>query len=1123
MNLHAFPLLAHFRIDLALLSGLLWLIANSHGWAVASPPDWENEQVLQKNRLAPRASFIPFGSYEQALEGKESSSPWYLSLNGDWRFYWVPRPEDRPRSFFKLDFDDSKWLEIPVPSNWEMNGYGTPIYVSAGYPFHIDPPRVTSEPDPKYTSFSERNPVGSYRRSFTLPKDWDGRRVFLHFAGVDSAFYVWVNGQKIGYSQGSRTPAEFEITKRLVAGRNQIAVQVYRWCDGSYLEDQDMWRLSGIYRDVFLYSTSSVRISDFAVRTELDEDYKNALLLIEPELDPGNEETLAGWTLQAQLYDQAHKPEFSQPLTQDAAVVANQDFSAEILNQHTPQRGLPQFGWMETTIENPAKWTAETPNLYRLVLALHDPKGHLVEVVGCNIGFREIAIRNGQLLVNGQPIRLRGVNRHEHHPQYGHAVPLETMVQDIKLMKQANMNAVRTAHYPNDPRWYDLCDQYGMYVIDEANIETHGVRGLLASAPRWSLAFLDRAIRMAERDKNHPSIICWSMGNESGYGSNFAAISGWLHAFDPTRPVHYEGAQSEPNDPKSVDIISRFYPRVQQAYLQPPHPNGKQPEPERAENARWEELLSLTQKSEDQRPIVMSEYCHAMGNAIGNLADYWEEIYSHKRLLGGFIWDWADQGLYRSTSDGKKYVAYGGDFRDFPNLGSFCLNGIVFSDRELTPKYHEVKKIYEPVQFLPEQLNYPVSTLQITNRFDHSNLNEFDLHWQLLTGDTVVQSGKLDPINLEPGKEKQLNVTCGEVTWLPNGKTTFLRISLRSRETTKWAKAGHEIAWEQFPFSVPHTPAPTTQVPASTHPSVTQSGEMTNIQGERFLARFDHTQGNLISLNYDGCEMLAPTVRESASPGAQFFRAPTDNDRGFGNWLAKNWQLAGLASPERSIQSCNIDNLEDGSVRVDILAKYEFKTGAYLHHSEWTARSDGTLDVMNTFTPSGLLPPLGRIGVMLNLSPELENLCWLGHGPHENYADRKASCPVGLWKSTVTQQYTPYPRPQENGNKEGVQWIALTNERGQGVVVISQKPISASALHFTVDDLATATHAHLLEPRPEVFLSLDSRQCGLGNSSCGPGVLQKFAVPATSYKLQFTLQPIAEGEDISALLSKNNQ
>ncbi|HEX2101147.1 MAG TPA: glycoside hydrolase family 2 TIM barrel-domain containing protein, partial [Candidatus Synoicihabitans sp.] len=689
-----------FRIRSGLLALSCYLLLGLA--STAAPPDWENPHVLQINREPARATFVPFASIEEARAGHREGSARYLSLNGTWRFHWAPRPEERLQDFYRTDFDDSDWAELPVPANWEMHGYGTPIYVSAGYAFRIDPPRVTSEPPPEYTTYQERNAVGSYRRTFVLPEEWREQRIFLHFAGVQSAFYVWVNGERVGYSQGSMSPAEFEITSRLRPGENQIAVEVYRWSDGSYLEDQDMWRLSGIHREVYLYATPAVRLSDFTVRTELAPDYRDAQLAIDVELSAAGRPSLEGWSVQARLYDANGAEVFSEPLQAEAAPILNADYRAAVLNARTPQRGPRPFGWLRATVPNPAKWTAETPALYRLVLSLHETDGGVTEALAANVGFRELEIRDGQLLVNGQPVRLRGANRHEHDPVHGRAVPYERMVQDITLMKQANVNAVRTAHYPNDPRWYDLCDRYGLYVMDEADLETHGLRGRLASDPEWHAAFLDRAIRMAERDKNHPSVIFWSMGNESGYGPNFAAISAWLREFDPTRPIHYEGAQDTPRDPASVDVISRFYPRLQEPYLNPGVPADSTEE--RAENARWERLLDHALNPADDRPVLTSEYAHGMGNAIGNLHEYWQEIYSHPRMLGGFLWDWVDQGLERTAEDGRRYIGYGGDFGDRPNLKAFCLNGVVFSDRTLPPKYWEVKKVYQPVAIEPVAL-----------------------------------------------------------------------------------------------------------------------------------------------------------------------------------------------------------------------------------------------------------------------------------------------------------------------------------------------------------------------------------------------------------------------------------
>lgn len=1069
-----------------------------------SAPDWENEQVLQINREPARATFVPFATVEQAREGRVEQSPWFLSLNSEtaWKFNWVPRPELRPVDFYKLKFNDKKWKSFPVPANWETNGYGTPVYASSGYIFKIDPPRVTSEPPADFSTFKERNAVGSYRRTFDLPVTWTGRRVFVHFDGVQSAFYVWINGERVGYSQGSRSPAEFDLTAFVKPGKNLIAVEVYRFCDGSYLEDQDMWRFGGIQRAVWLYSTAPVRIQDFAVRTELDSDCRDATLRIEPKLQVIDNRALAGWSLQAELTDPSGKPVFENPLRQDAEPVLNRAFKAEILNDRTPQRGPRKFGWLEGKVAHPAKWTAETPALYRLVLTLRDDKDAIVEVVACDVGFRKIEIRDGRLLINGKPIRLRGVNRHELDPDRGQAVTYERMVQDIVLMKQANINAVRTCHYPDDPRWYELCDKYGLYVFDEADLETHGTRGKLASDPRWSAAFLDRAVRLAERDKNHPSVIFWSLGNESGYGPNFAAMSAWLRDFDPTRPIHYEGAQGTPRDPDTVDVISRFYPRTMDRYLNPGV--AEDADSERPENARWERLINLTLTDGERRPILTSEYAHAMGNALGNFKEYWDEIYWHPRLLGGFIWEWADQGLRKKTTDGRSFIAYGGDFGDKPNLGAFALKGIVNADRETTPKYREVKKVYQPVWVEPREMKPGAVAVRFNNRNHFINLNEYDVRWSVLCDGAVLQQGSIEPVDITPGERKQVPVPVAAIEKPVAGADYWLRLSVVTRAATVWASAGHEIAWEQMKLDVE---TPKSAVIASEDlPSLTiaEQGDSVQITGKTFAAKFSRASGTLVSLDYGHGELLA----NSSGPVLQAFRAPTDNDKGFGKWLARDWRTAGLDKLTRTVKSLDATQPAPNIVCVESVAYSAAAKGALVHRAIWTIRGDGSIDVENQFTPEGELPPLPRIGIALQLSPALNNFRWYGHGPGENYVDRLASAPVGIYSSTVAQQYVAYARPQENGNKEGVRWLSLTDSSGRGLLVVAKdEQVSATALHFSVSDLDTAKHAYELKPRPEIFLSLDAKQCGLGNSSCGPGVLEKYAVLPQKYTLRLSFRP----------------
>jgi len=896
--------------------------------------DWEDNHVLQINREPARAYFIPYGKQQGDRQ---------LSLNGQWQFRWTKTPEERIKDFYRTDFDAHDWKTLAVPANWEVNGYGTPIYISAGYPFKIDPPYVTREPKKDWTSYEERNPTGQYRRTFTIPDSWvatvpggfpsGSGQTFLRFEGVMSAFYVWVNGQFVGYSQGSMEPSEFNVTKYLKSGENQIAVEVYKYSDGSYLEDQDFWRFGGIHRDVLLYHTPDVRLKDVAVRASMD-----GILQINPQFSVYNGETGEGYRLIATLLDGTAMVGRDSVATDEVLDLAHK---AKRMNEWYPQRGYRKFNRMTITVDHPHLWSAENPYLYTLSLQLQKADGTVVEQTTQKVGFRTINIKGGQLLINGKAIKIHGVNRHEHDPYQARVMTEELMLKDLRLMKDAHINAVRLSHYPNCPRWYELCDSMGMYVMDEADCETHGLRGTLASTPDWADAFLDRAVRMAERDKNHPCVIFWSLGNESGYGPNHAAMSAWLHEFDPTRPVHYEGAQGSP-DPSTVDVISRFYPRVMQEYLNPGIPEGS--DQERAENARWERLLEIADGTGDHcswvgsdggpRPVLTSEYAHSMGNALGNFKEYWDEINSNPRMLGGFIWDWVDQGIAlnekfemrneKLAGAPKNAMLYGGDFGDKPNLHAFCMNGIVMSDRTLTPKYYEVQAIYGN------------------------------------------------------GPEVKVN------TEMPKAKSQKSNIT--------------------------------------------------------------------------------PDILRLISPiEPQCFRAPTDNDKGFGNWLAKDWKR----------------------YRLDTL------------HIPVTTEQNGN-ELTFTFEVPDSLPPLPRLGILIKLPRDYEQLTWYGRGPWDNYPDRKEACPVGLWKSTVSQQYVHYPRPQDSGNHEDCTYLELKTKKGKKLRIEAvDRPFSFSALPYSAQYLASKSHDYELQDQGYTYLSIDCAVMGLGNSSCGPGVLKKYTIDKT--------------------------
>ena len=1056
--------------------------------------DWENHHVLQINREPARAAFTPF----HAQKGDCS-----ICLNGTWKFRWTPVPDERIVEFYQTDFNDKDWVGFPVPANWEVNGYGTPIYVSAGYPFKIDPPRVMGEPKVDYTTYKERNPVGQYRRSFQLPAGWEARgQTFLRFEGVMSAFYVWINGERVGYSQGSMEPSEFNITNYLHAGENQIALEVYRYSDGSYLEDQDFWRFGGIHRSIHLLHTPDIRIRDYAVRTlPVSTDYQDFILQIDPQFSVYRGMTGKGTTLQGVLKDASGREIAT--LKGDVEDILDLEHKAGRMNEWYPQRGPRKLGRMSATIKSPKRWTAETPYLYKLHLTLLTAEGEVIEQVEQSVGFRSVEIRNGQLLVNGAPVRFRGVNRHEHDPRTARVMSEERMLQDILLMKQANINAVRTSHYPNVSRWYELCDSLGLYVMDEADIEEHGLRGTLASTPDWHAAFLDRAVRMAERDKNHPSIVMWSMGNESGYGPNFAAISAWLHDFDPTRPVHYEGAQGaggEP-DPKTVDVISRFYTRVKQEYLNPGIAEGE--DKERAENARWERLLEIAERTNDNRPVMTSEYAHSMGNALGNFKEYWDEIYSNPRMLGGFIWDWVDQGIYKTLPDGRIMVAYGGDFGDKPNLKAFCFNGLLMSDRETTPKYWEVKKVYSPVELRVES-----GELRVTNRNHHTDLSQYRCLWTLSIDGKQKDQGEITLPEVAPGESETIPLPVSIAGKKASAKATSdlrLTISFILKRDALWAKAGHEVAWEQF--CIQEGALLSSKLENRGRLKVRADEEHLSISGSGFSIQWEkNVTGSLTSLTYHGKEMLAHPADFPLQPVTQAFRAPTDNDKSFGNWLAKDWSLHQMDNPRISLDSFKHEVREDGAVIVRIQTRNLYKEGMIVTKFLYTILSDGTIDLKTTFQPQGILPELPRLGIAFCLSSDYNTFIWQGRGPQDNYPDRKTSAAVGLWKGPVADQYVHYPRPQDSGNKEEVCRLMLTDRHGKGIRVDAVEDVfSASALHYTAQDLYKETHDCNLKPRPEVILSLDAAVLGLGNSSCGPGVLKKYAIDKKEHTLHIRI------------------
>ncbi len=1016
-------------------------------------PDWENPEVIGINKEPGHCTLIPYIDTQTALKVDRTVSPFHKSLNGNWKFNCVRKPADRPIDFYKPKYSVNSWKEIPIPSNWQMHGYGIPIYLNIPYPFPPNPPYIPHE----------YNPVGSYRRQFTIPDAWKDRQIFLHFDGIKSAFYVWVNGRKVGYSQDSMTPAEFNITQYLKAGENILAVEVYRWSDGSYLEDQDMWRLSGIYRNVYLFATPQIHIRDFFVRTDLDENYTNATLMVRPKIANFSSQNLKGWTIEAQLYDHEQKAILSKPMTRDVS---------SIIGEQYPQRGNVKFALLEAKVNNPYKWSAETPYLYTFVLTLNDNNGQVIETESCRIGFREVEIKDGQLFVNGKSVKLFGVNRHEHDPDHGRAIPVSRMIQDIKLLKQHNINAVRTSHYPDDPTWYDLCDKYGIYLIDEANLESHGLKGYLSNVATWHNAFVERAVRMVERDKNHPSVIFWSLGNETGCGPNHAAMSAWIKDYDPTRPIHYEGAFGRPKDPYYVDVISRMYARIP-------------------------EIIRLATDPVDVRPMVLCEYAHAMGNSVGNLKEYWDAIRSHKRLIGGFIWDWADQGLRKKSPDGKEFWAYGGDFGDKPNDGNFCCNGLVQPDRKPNPSLYEVKKVYQRIHALPVDIQ--AGKFGVKNEYDFLNLDFTEITWELTADGNIIQKGTLSKLSLAAGTEGELQIPFKKPQ-LQAGNEYHIKIIFSLTSDTSWAKRGHIIAWEQFqiPFDVP--PAPMVDLNTMQSLTLEENGQKITVTGRGFELSFGKSTGALESFVFNKKQLISSALVPN------FWRAPIDNDNG--NGMPRRQGAWRKAAPDRTVKAVKAEQLKPQVVRITTEATIPVGTNS-MYKTIYTVYGNGDIVVEATLTPgSGRLPDLPRFGMQMAMPGRFNTLTWLGRGPHETYWDRKTGGAIGLYSGPVNEHIHTYVRPQENGNKSDVRWMSFTDQDGIGLIAVGIPTIDVSTWPYTMADLEKAKHIHELPQRDTITVNLDYKQMGVGgDDSWGAQTHPEYTLPAKTYSYSFRLTP----------------
>jgi beta-galactosidase len=1026
---------------------------------------WEMPHLTSINKLPPHATAIPFPSPLFALSREREASPWFHSLNGFWDFKLAPRPGDVTDELIS----QPGWDSIQVPGNWTMQGFGHPHYTNVVMPFPNIPPEV---PD--------ANPTGIYRRRFRLPPTWLGRRVVLHFGGCEGALYVYLNNRPIGISKDSRTPAEFDITSTIsLLDENELVVLVVQWSDASFLEDQDHWWQAGLQREVYIYSTTVPHIQDVFAIGDLSEDYQDGILRLRVKIGfPGN--LPRDCMVKVQLYDCEKQPVFPEDL------IANFDVSRDAWQTYLSPANEVNF---EQIVPRVMHWSSETPYLYPLIVTLKSSGGD--ESFCLKIGFRKIEIRKRMLLVNGKRVMIKGVNYHDHDDVKGKTINRELFEKDLHMMKQFNINAIRTSHYPKDPVFYDLCDSLGFYVIDEANIETHAFYQDLCHDPSYTNAFIERAQAMVERDKNHPSVILWSLGNESGYGPNHDAAAGYIRGVDPTRPLHYEpaighfwGGDGWHEGQRVSDVVCPMYPPI-------------------------EDIISWSNHNNDDRPLIICEYSHCMGNSNGSLADYWAAFEKYPGLQGGFLWEWIDHGILKTAQDGSRYWAYGGDFGDEPNDANFCIDGIVWPDRNPHPALFEFKYLAQPLKV--ELSDIVRGRFRITNKQDFISLNWLDGLWELTHDGEVVIREQLTDLNISPGKSRLVELPITH--FLRDKGEYFVNFHFYQRDSSEWAPAGYEVAWCQI-----HLPKQRSLKKPDDHNS--GGANKLDIEEDRSLivlsagpiqAKFNRELGQLVEFSA-GKNLL------QCGPLLNVWRAAIDNDgirllpdRPEETWkVLSSWKSLGLPDLQFQVKSIRIvkKTAQPASVVITHLASGRGNWDDFMHTHRYTLLPSGKLLVTNLVIIGKGVIDLPRIGISVCLIPGLENLEWYGRGPWENYPDRKSSAMIGQYKNTVNGLYTPYILPQEHGHRCDVRWLSLCDPKGHGIRVEGFPSFEFSASHFTANDLFTAHHTDELKLRDETWLNIDHRMRGLGTASCGPDTLDQYRLLKSRYEFTYSLQLI---------------
>lgn len=1028
---------------------LIWLsLFLQYGFAQQQPKEWENPLVNQVNRLPMHAFFRPHATKDAAMKRQNSSRE--MSLNGTWDFHYSKNPASRPVDFYKKDYRMENWSKIIVPGSWELQGFDAPIYTDVAYPFPANPPHVPQD----------YNPVGSYKRTFTVPAEWKGMDIILHFGGVESAFYCWINGQYVGYSEDSRLPAEFSINKYLKNGTNDISVEVYRYSDGSYLEGQDYWRYSGIERNVSLIARPKVRVHDFELKADLINNYKDGLFKLSVEMD--KEVSSVNSSVKLEI-EEAGKVLYTK--------------TQKLTDQNSNKINI------ENTFPNIKPWSAESPNLYTLTVSTLDKGGKVTEVFVHRFGFRTVEMKNGLFMVNGVPITIRGVNRHEFEPKTGRTITEASMIEDIKIMKQFNINAVRCSHYPNIERWYELCDQYGLYLVDEANIESHGMEstelGTLANLPDWIVPFQERVERMALRDRNYTSIITWSLGNESGYGEHFETVYHWLKKYDPSRPVQYEGARKT----GLSDIYCPMYARI------------------------WQLREHVNQRQ--TRPLILCEYAHAMGNSVGNLQDYWDLINKHDQLQGGFIWDWVDQTFEIKDDKGNNIWAYGGDmgFVGIPNDSNFCANGLILADRSLRPHIWEVKKVYQPIHFDP--ISFSDNKIRITNHHDFVNLNDFDFEWQVKADGKIISQSKFDVNDLKANQSRDIKLDIPNFEVKPNTEY-FLHLNAYYKGKHPFIPQGHLQAYEQFALPVDSKLAAKKDIQGEIQ--LDEQADKYIISGNSFEVSFSKNDGKLYSLKESGKELLKTGITPN------FWRPLTDND--VANKLGTRCTIWKEASTNMILESIN-GNKANNTINVDVIYKLEKQDSEIVIN--YMIYPNGTIDVNYKLITGNIpLPEIPKVGLYMVMQGEYDQMTWLGRGPHENYWDRKNSATIDLYKSDIWSQFHPYIRPQETANKSDVRWFSLQNDSGNGLLIKGKQPLNVSAWNFPMEELmyvpfnTQRKHGGSIQKQDMVWVNIDYLQMGVGgDNTWGAQTHPEYTITPIDMSYGFTIIPISRSSDLT--------